>query len=148
MDTHNKRKEAAQNALARAVADRVQYEAIALALGGDIEATSLRALAGSLRGFASHGKLGPDKTIALLKYLTERGYVKQPQDSPRLVSPLEPVKDPWLVLGDKLMIAHDICVSPLYSDVDKLNELRKFIKDFNDYFAVHVAAVENYRRLP
>ena len=141
MDTHKKRKEAAQNALARAVADRVQYEEIALALGRDIEA-------GSLRGFASHGKLGPDKTIALLKYLTERGYVKQPQDSPRLVSPLEPVKDPWLVLGDKLMVAQDICVSPLYSDVDKLDEIHKFADDFVNHLRVHILAVENYRRLP
>ena len=139
MDTHKKRKEAAKEALAIAVADRVQYEEIAIAIGVD---------SGSLRGFASHGKLGPDKTIALLRYLTEQGYVKQPQDGPRLLPPLAPVKDPWLVLGDKLMVAHDICVSPLYSDVDKLNELRKFAKDFVDYFDVHVAAVENYRRLP
>jgi hypothetical protein len=137
MDTHENRKALAREALKSAKANGVSYVQIEKATGLN---------AGSLRAFRFKGNLDTDKTIALLKYLTEQGYVKQ--DKLRLLPPLEPVKDPWLVLGDKLMIAHDICTSPLYSDVDKLNEIRKFANDFVDYLGVHIAAVENFKRLP
>ena len=138
MDTHKNRKEVAQKALARAIDDGVQYEQIATAI--DIDS-------GSLRGFASHGKLGPDKTIALLAHLTEQGYMKEPQTNLRLL--INPrMEDPALILAKQFEILHDVWASRCFDPDYKILKFEEFLGNAIRDLGAYRTALEEIEKRP
>lgn len=138
MDTHKNRKDAARKALKRAIDDGCLYEDIASAT--DIDSVSLR-------GFASHGKLGPDKTIALLGHLTEQGYMKEPQTNLRLLPSVDQ-PDPGLILAKQFSILADIWASGFFDAEYKAFKFKEFVTNSRRDFEAYMVAIEKLEKRP
>lgn len=79
METHAERKIIARKALRQAHDDGVSYEDVAKAIGVE---------AHSLRSFASLGKLGADKVVALIDWLVENNRIPTNRAAARHPKPM------------------------------------------------------------
>ena len=130
MDTHNRRKEAARDAILKAHADGVEYEEMGAAIG---------IKPGLLRGFAATGKLGPEKTRALLKWLEARGYLVHQVQIP-MVLEKKTARD---LLADRLVNLSEILRSTHVAGNVKAEEFYSFVMTAHSSLDALIASIKS-----